>query len=173
MIDIISCRQLESLFCSSGSCSFCTNIHKLEVLELQRLESLTVVYKVVDQSLSQSGIFSCLKYFNISKCNLIETLLTPPLVQGLRNLEEMSVCYCKSMKEIFSVSNCDDEDSTSSIALPKLTKLLLWDLPQLKIVCKGSIRCGTSLPKLVINLCPRLDKQHPTIEIQDVQIRNF
>ncbi|XP_039683745.1 probable disease resistance protein At1g61300 [Medicago truncatula] len=173
MIDIISCRQLESLFCSSGSCSFCTNIHKLEVLELQRLESLTVVYKVVDQSLSRSGIFSCLKYFNISKCNLIETLLTPPLVQGLRNLEEMSVCYCKSMKEIFSVSNCDDEDSTSSIALPKLTKLLLWDLPQLKIVCKGSIRCGTSLPKLVINLCPRLDKQHPTIEIQDVQIRNF
>jgi len=162
MIDIISCRQLESLFCSSGSCSFCTNIHKLEVLELQRLESLTVVYKVVDQSLSRSGIFSCLKYFNISKCNLIETLLTPPLVQGLQNLEKISVSHCKSMKEIFSVSNCDEEDSTSSIALPKLTKLLLWDLPQLKIVCKGRIHYGTSPPKLVINRCPRLDK-HPTI----------
>ncbi|CAJ2669276.1 unnamed protein product [Trifolium pratense] len=167
-IEIDDCHKLESLFCLSGSCSFCTKIHKLEILSLSQLKSLTVICEdVVDvgQSLSPVGIFSCLKEINISFCNLIEKLLTPQLVQQLHNLEEITVSDCNSMKEIFAVSNNDDNDN-SIITLPKLTILELKDLPELKIVCKGIIHCG-SLPEVDIRFCPRLDRR-PTIKIFEI-----
>ncbi|PNX83130.1 LRR and NB-ARC domain disease resistance protein, partial [Trifolium pratense] len=56
------------------------------------------------------------------------------------------------MKEIFAVSNNDDNDN-SIITLPKLTRLELYTLPELKIVCKGIIHCG-SLPEVHIFRCP-------------------
>ncbi|KEH21833.1 LRR and NB-ARC domain disease resistance protein [Medicago truncatula] len=158
------CQRLKSLFCLSGFCSFCTMIHNLEVLDLQRLESLTIVCKEVfgvRQSLTQGGIFSCLKKFNIYHCHLIEKLFRPQLVQQLQNLETIDVQHCYSMKEIFVVSNSDDNDQ-SIISLPKLTRLTLYYLPELKIVCKGSISCGSS-PKVDIFNCPNLER-YPTIQ---------
>jgi hypothetical protein len=68
------------------------------------------------------------------------------------------------MKEIFAVNNSDDDNDSSIITLPKLTHLELLTLPELKIVCKGIIRCG-SIPTLEIDYCPRLER-HPTIEIE-------
>jgi sentrin-specific protease 7 len=114
IVEISCCHELESLFCLFGSCSLCTNIHNLEILQLRRLESLTVICKdVVDVGkLSPGGIFSCLKEIYISFCHLIEKLLTPQLVQQLQNLETISVRNCNSMKEIFAVSNNDDNDSS-------------------------------------------------------------
>jgi len=171
-IETNDCQQLESLFCLSGSCSFCTKIHNLEVLELKSLESLTVVCKDVDvgQSLSPGGIFSCLKYFSIFGCNLIEKLFTPQLVLQLQNLEKILVSNCASMKEIFAESNSDDDDS-SSITLPKLSLLGLYcDLPQLKTVCKGIIRCGYSKPTLY---CPGLKRRPPTVKLIDVESPYF
>ncbi|WJX80955.1 Ulp1 peptidase [Trifolium repens] len=164
-IKTFSCDELESLFCLSGSCSFCTNIHKLEILELHDLKSLTVICKdVIDvgQSLSPGGIFSCLKEIGIAFCHLIEKLLTPQLVQQLQNLEKITVSHCYSMEEIFAVNNNDDDDS-SIIKLPKLTSLVLWYLPALKIVCKGSIRCRSS-PEVTIISCASLVQRCPTIE---------
>jgi hypothetical protein len=76
------------------------------------------------------------------------------------------------MKEIFAMSNNDDNDDSSSITLPKLTTLELYNLPQLKIVCKGSIRCGSSPLKLDISKCPSLER-YPTIENEDVDIPCF
>jgi sentrin-specific protease 7 len=173
-IQINYCQQLESLFCLSGYCSFCTKVHNLEVLELRNLEWFTVIHKdVVDigqYSLSPRGIFSCLKEISIFDCNGIEKLLTPKLVQQLQNLEKITVGECDSMKEIFAVNNSDESDS-SIIILPKLTHLCLLGLPELKIVCKGIIRCG-SFPTLEIIDCPRLER-HPAIEIEDVEIPNF
>lgn len=154
-IGTYDCQQLESLFCLSGSCSFCTKILKLEVLKLRSLQSLTIVCKVdvdVGQSLSPDGIFSCLKQFDIIGCNLIEKLFTPQLVLQLQNLETIRVENCDSMKEIFAVSNSDDNDR-SIISLPKLTLLSLDNLPELRIVCKGNISCESS-PKVYIFNCP-------------------
>ncbi|XP_024627161.1 probable disease resistance protein At1g61300 isoform X2 [Medicago truncatula] len=195
-LNISTCRQLKYVFCLYHSCSFCTKIHNLEVLELQSLESLTVLCKdVVDvrQYLSPSGIFSCLKEFSVYNCNLLENLFTPRLVQQLQNLETIIIRYCGSMKEILVASNTDDDDSLSiafpkltslelgdlpqlkivckgstSMSLPKLTNLELGDLPQLKIFCKGSISCE-SLPTLNIYGCQNLD-MYSTIIIQDVEI---
>jgi len=165
------CHQLESLFCLSGSCSFCTKIHSLEVLKLRSLNSLTVVCKdvvEVRQSLIPGGIFSCLKEFSIHECHLIEKLFTPRLVQQLQNLETISVTSCDSMKEIFAASTSDDNDR-SIISLPKLTMLNLngW-LRQLKTVFKGIIRCGSSQPTLDISKFSHLGlKRLPTVKLMD------
>ncbi|KAK2359721.1 putative disease resistance protein [Trifolium repens] len=162
---IQDCDQLESLFCLSDCCSFCTNIHKLEVLHLLDLESLTVICEDVfdvRQSSSPGGIFSCLKEIDIKNCDLIDKLFTSQVVQQLQNLETISVRECNSMKEIFEVSNNDDNDSCI-IALPKLTILKLWNLPELKIVCKGSIRCRSS-PEVGIEYCESLVQSCQTIE---------
>ncbi|KAK2359726.1 putative disease resistance protein [Trifolium repens] len=167
-IRIDNCQRLESVFCLFGSCPFCTKIHKLGILQLDRLKSLTVIFKdVVDvgQSLSPRRIFFWLEGIYICNCPLIEQFLTPHLVQQLQNLEIISVRNCDSMKEIFAVSNNGDDDS-SVIPLPKLTYLKLYSLPELKIVCKGRIHCISS-PKVIINDCPNLEK-HPTIEIRGV-----
>ncbi|KAK2413313.1 hypothetical protein QL285_036038 [Trifolium repens] len=164
-LEIHCCHQLDSLFCLSNSCSFCTNIHKLEVLQLSELESLTVICKDVDvgQSLpQQDGIFSCLKHIVICNCHLIEKLLTPQLVQQLQNLETITVGNCESMKEIFAVSNNDNNDN-SIITLPKLTRLELESLPELKIVCIGSIHCRSS-PEVGIEYCESLVQSSHTIE---------
>jgi sentrin-specific protease 7 len=127
-INITSCQQLQSLFCLLSSCSFCTKIkYQLQVLVLNSLESLTGFYKdvgVVGQSLSLRGIFNYLVLLNICKCNLIETLLTAPLVQQLQNLDRLYVSSCASMKEIIAVSN-NDENESSFIALPKFHFLYL------------------------------------------------
>jgi len=174
-IGTYDCQQLESLFCLSGCCSFCTKIHNLEVLVLGSLESLSVVFKdvvEVRQSLTLGGILFCLKEFSFSNCHLIEKLFTPQLVLQLQNLETIAVHDCNSMKEIFAMSNNDDNDDSSSITLPKLTTLELYNLPQLQIVCKRSIRCGSSPLKLDISKCPSLER-HPTIEIEDVGIPCF
>jgi len=158
------CQQIESLFCLSGSCSFCTKIHSLEVLKLESLKSLTVLCKDVfdvRQSLTPFGIFSCLKQFAIYQCHLIEKLFTPQLVQQLQNMEIIDVEDYDSMKEIFAVSNNDD-NHRSIISLPKLTRLTLHFLSELKIVCKGSISCGSSLEVVIYN-CPNLER-YPTIQ---------
>jgi sentrin-specific protease 7 len=151
-IYIYDCQQLESLFCLSDSCSFCTKIHNLEVLELFSLASLTIVCKdAVDvrQSLSPSDLFSNLKEFSISYCHLIEKVLTPQIIRQLQYLETMYVRYCNSLNEIFTVTNGDDDDS-SNISLPRLTKLNLNNLPNLKIVHKGSTPCGIFLSEIFV-----------------------
>jgi len=145
-LNISTWKQLNYVFCLSHSCSIVVDVR---------------------QSLSPSGIFSCLKEFSVYNCNFLENLFTPRLVQQLQNLETIIVRYCGSMKEILVASNDDDDDSLS-IALPKLTNLELGDLPQLKIFCKGSISCE-SLPTLNIYGCQNLD-MYSTIIIQDVEI---
>ncbi|KAL5082800.1 hypothetical protein RYX36_011221 [Vicia faba] len=150
-----NCQQLERLFCLSDSCSFCTKIHNLEMLELESLERLTVIDVNARQTWSLGGIFSCLKSIYVFECHLIEKLITPKLVGQVQNLEIISVGRCNSMKEILAVS--DD------IRLPKLKRLILDYLPQLKIVCKGSIYCGSLPPEFTISNCPSLER-YPTIK---------
>ncbi|KAH1156504.1 hypothetical protein AAZX31_18G260600 [Glycine max] len=152
-INIRDCTKLKSLFCVS--CPLCTNIQNLKSLKLDNLDSLSVICKEdvagLTQSLSRSEVFSHLKELSIIRCDQIEKLLTAGLVAQLQNLESISVSYCKSIKEIFA------GDSSDNIALPNLTKLQLYRLPELKTVCKGILLCN-SLDILGIDDCPNHEK---------------
>ncbi|XP_061362739.1 probable disease resistance protein At4g27220 [Gastrolobium bilobum] len=160
------CRKVESLFCLSSSCSFCTNLQHLESLELISLASLDVIWKENDEGITQflpsRGMFSYLKHLKIEFCNKIEKLMTPALLPQLPNLESIDVAFCDSMKEIFAVRNSedddddDDDDDYPTITLPKLTKLSLCLLHQLKTVCRGVI-ASISPPTVDARGCPKLE----------------
>ncbi|GAU14099.1 hypothetical protein TSUD_169240 [Trifolium subterraneum] len=149
----------ESRLCGALSYSTSSSLRKIEIKDCHQLRLTVICKDVVDvgQSLSSGVIFSCLKEIYIYTCNSIEKLLTPKLVQQLHNLETIDVRMCDSMEEIFAVNNSDDNDS-SIITLPKLTRLELRHLPELKIVCEGIIHCRSS-PEVIINDCPSLERQ--------------
>ncbi|KAJ1435450.1 P-loop containing nucleoside triphosphate hydrolase [Sesbania bispinosa] len=166
-IEIRRCTLVESLCCLTSTCSLRTQMLNLESLHLEELESLTAICKEgvahVTPPLSERSMFSHLKKLVVYNCNKIEKLLTPGLVPLLQNLEKITVHKCSSMKEIFAEDNGgDDHDgSRSNITLPKLTKLYLSNLPELKIVCKGILFCGLSKP-LYSYFCPNL--KYPAIQ---------
>ncbi|XP_052116694.1 putative disease resistance protein At4g10780 [Arachis duranensis] len=167
-IEIMSCKQMKSLFCLFGKCSFCSNLNSLQSLTLVDLESLTAICKDVSltdsttRPLEPNVIFSHLRHLKVSFCNAIETLVTVGLLPQLRNLQTLTVECCGSLREIFAASSsgADSDDAASTITLPNLTSLYLSDLPMLETVCKGII-ISTSLPKLEIRRCPKLENLSP------------
>ncbi|KAG4969097.1 hypothetical protein JHK87_034748 [Glycine soja] len=186
-IDIIGGRKLKSLFCLSSSCSLCTNIQNLQVLNIYGLDSFTAICEedAVDltRSLSPRGVFSNLKEFDLKECHEIETLLTPLLVPQLQNLEVLSVESCRSMREIFAVSNSGNDDKfcrfmrdifaesnsgnddNFNIILPKLITLHLLNLPELTTVCREILVCGSADILSIIH-CPKLERL-PRIVVYD------
>ncbi|KHN23133.1 Putative disease resistance protein [Glycine soja] len=158
-IDIRVCPKLESLFCLTGPCSLCSNLQNLESLNLTSLEGPAEIWKeneVKAKNILLGGMFSHIKHLEVSKCHKIEKLLTiGPLLQ-LKNLVSLDVKSCDLMKEIFTVSITEDVGRVNEITLPKLTRLEFRELPQLKTVWWGIIKCGLS-PKLNIRDCPQLE----------------
>ncbi|KAJ1443056.1 Zinc finger, BED-type [Sesbania bispinosa] len=61
----------------------------------------------------ERSMFSHLKVLYVRGCNKIEKLLTPELLPQLQNLERIEVRHCSSMKEIFAMGNCVDNDDGS------------------------------------------------------------
>lgn len=158
-IDIRVCPKLESLFCLTGPCSLCSNLQNLESLNLTSLEGPAEIWKeneVKAKNILLGGMFSHIKHLEVSKCHKIEKLLTiGPLLQ-LKNLVSLDVKSCDLMKEIFTVSITEDVGRVNEITLPKFTRLEFRELPQLKTVWWGIIKCGLS-PKLNISDCPQLE----------------
>ncbi|XLS56721.1 hypothetical protein HN51_006476 [Arachis hypogaea] len=169
-IEIENCRQMKSLFCLFGNCSFCSNPNNLQSLQLYSLESLTVICKedvaitdTTSQRLKPNAVLSNLSRLDISECHGIETLVTAGLLAQLQNLETLSVYRCNSLREIFAASSsgADSDDAASTIiTLPNLNSLYLSYLPMLETVCKGII-ISQSLPKLQIYLCTKLESRSP------------
>lgn len=151
-IDIHYCPKLESLFCLTCQCPLCSNLQNIRSLSLTNLAGLEKVFP-------PGGMFSHIKHLEVSKCHKIEKLLTiGPLLQ-LKNLVTLDVKCCYSMEEIFTVRITEDGGHVNEITLPKLTRLEFRDLPQLKTVWRGIIKCGSS-PRLNIIACPKLETSH-------------
>ncbi|XP_047180434.1 probable disease resistance protein At4g27220 [Vigna umbellata] len=149
-IRIYDWKKLWSLFCSS--CYLCTNLKNLQSLNLNCLESLTVIC----QKLPESDMFSHLKTLCVHKCHEMKILLTSKFVQQLQNLESITVSHCNSIEQIFEDEE-DDEGDSNKIILRKLTWLSITYLPQLKTVYKGILICKSGFKSSIDN-CPQLCK---------------
>ncbi|XP_022635783.1 probable disease resistance protein At4g27220 isoform X2 [Vigna radiata var. radiata] len=169
-IRIYDWKKLKSLFCSS--CYLCTDIKNLQSLNLNCLESLTVICK----KLPENDMFSSLKTLCVHKCHQMKILLTSKLVRQLQNLESITVSHCNSIEQIFGVAYDkdkdeedenedyeDDEGDSNIIILRKLTWLSITYLPQLKTVYKGILICTSGFKSSIEN-CPQLCK--PRIEYE-------
>ncbi|MCD7468908.1 hypothetical protein HAX54_007461 [Datura stramonium] len=129
--------------------------HSLEHLDLLELPCFVGIFDECETSLSPSiplaGTFSSLRMIRIERCHIIKKLLPIDLCLNLRNLERIYVLSCSQIEEIIS----DQDDGI--VVLPKLTRICLWSLPELKAICNGKMVCN-SIKKVSIKQCGKLRK---------------
>ncbi|XP_011002913.1 PREDICTED: probable disease resistance protein At4g27220 [Populus euphratica] len=134
-ITIWDCNSMESLVSSSWFCSAPPRLP------------------------SYNGMFSGLREFNCSGCNNMKKWFPLVLLPNFVNLEEIYVSECEKMEEI--IGTTDEESSTSNsiteVILPKLTTLVLCNLPELKSICSAKLICN-SLYYIYVLDCEKLKR---------------
>ncbi|GLU15708.1 hypothetical protein SLE2022_321780 [Rubroshorea leprosula] len=131
-------------------------LDKLEELNLEKLPKLSVLVRVEGVA-TPPHVFSNLKTLWIWDCLGMRKLLPLELLQAFQNLEKIDVFQCKQMEEI--ITSSDSDASSDKFTFPKLRKLILMDLPQLKSICsaKGVMVCD-SIEKIRIKSCRKLKR---------------
>ncbi|GLT38168.1 hypothetical protein SLA2020_124330 [Shorea laevis] len=131
-------------------------LDKLEQLVLWGLPKLSVLVRVEGVA-TPPHIFSNLKMLSIWLCSGMRKLLPLELVQAFQNLEEIDVGRCEQMEEI--IASSDSDASSDKLTFPKLRRLKLLDLPQLKSICsaKGVMVCD-SIEEIEILRCQELKR---------------
>ncbi|WJX80945.1 Ulp1 peptidase [Trifolium repens] len=169
-----SITLFKKIYCSikeipDGMSPYCPRVEDIQ--GMKKLERFGGIFDIKDYHNYVQKMPELKMYYLIFRNVCGESGRYAPLVQQLQNLDTLSVSSCASMTEIFAVSN-NDENESSFIELPKFNFLCLTDLPQLKTVCKRSIRCGSSKASLSIHRCPELER-HPTVKLIEFEIPYF
>ncbi|XP_055815549.1 probable disease resistance protein At4g27220 [Solanum dulcamara] len=127
----------------------------LEHLDLFELPSFVGIFDECETSLSPSiplvGTFSLLRMIRIERCHNVKKLLPIDLCSNLIHLERIYVLSCSQIEEIIG------EENDGIVVLPKLTRISLWSLPELKSICNGKMICS-SIKKVSIKECGKLRK---------------
>ncbi|KAG8480539.1 hypothetical protein CXB51_024581 [Gossypium anomalum] len=160
------CDELEFVFPSK-----CDQLQTLESLKLKELPNLKFIVGVKDAE-SSAGAFSSLRRITLSYCGKIKKLFSADWV--LSNLEEINVTSCRELEEIITESKKEglgSNNDTIKFTFPKLRRLRLFDLVQLKGICKenGVMVCDF-LQSITICDCPKLKRiplYLPQLEIDD------
>lgn len=152
--------------------SCCIPFQGLERLLLYMLPNLTSIIKCdVVTAAPLYGTFCCLKELHIKSCNKLRKLFTLSLLHNLSNLEEIYISECAEMEEIIGNDGENNSESTSIspcsmlyssshndrgiVIFPKLRRISLKWLPQLKSICRETILCD-SIENIVLLQCYNL-----------------
>ncbi|KAK6946775.1 Leucine-rich repeat [Dillenia turbinata] len=136
----------------------------LEKLILFSMGSLKTLLR--GEGPSALATFSFLKHLYILSCPKIKKLFPSGMLLHLPNLEKFVAYNCQQMEETFAedeketMDECDsnyDENDGMIYTLPRLKHLELTNLPELKSISPGLIRCD-SLEAIAIILCPKLER---------------
>ncbi|PHT52182.1 hypothetical protein CQW23_06644 [Capsicum baccatum] len=110
-----------------------------------------------------SHTFSGLTELCFNHCNRMKKLFPWAIVQDLKNLQVLWVQYCDEIEEIIGreeegSSQSSNPHITSTTAdLPKLKRLHLSVLPELKRICDGKLICD-ALESMDFKWCPNLKR---------------
>ncbi|KAL2530126.1 putative disease resistance protein [Forsythia ovata] len=108
-------------------------------------------------------IFTQLTDLRIFGCNKMKKLIPWSLLQTLPNLQKLGVISCKEIEEIIGDEDDDGSsviNSSAEVIMPRLKKLRLLHLPELKSICKGMMVCD-SIENIIIMSCTNLKKVAP------------
>ncbi|EOY12805.1 LRR and NB-ARC domains-containing disease resistance protein, putative [Theobroma cacao] len=170
---IWQCKGIQCLL--DLSYSSCNLLQSIETLHLRRLQTLRRLVRVGVPAVSTSqaptlpAIFSSLKVFYLESCSSMKKLFSIELVQGLQNLEELEVVCCEKMEEIITSEDEEEEEGeegnhigermvpeTTTFILPKLKKLHLLYLPELKSICSSGVTIHVDFLDYKIDHCQKL-----------------
>lgn len=135
-------------------------------LIMRDIEDVTSLNDVLskEQRLVNAAWFSHLKALWFSYCPNLQKLFSLQLLPALQNLEFLVVRSCKRIEEIVEVNDEETQKelgtSAITITLPRLKKLWLSFLPELKSVCSdNAVLICNSLQEIQITpSCPKLKR---------------
>ncbi|MED6184077.1 hypothetical protein PIB30_043927 [Stylosanthes scabra] len=125
---------------------------------LEELPNLNHVWNNDPKEASLS--FPSLKKVYVKECKRIKCLFHPSVPRD--NLEHLDVRKCGELEEIVGKDEAFAQDANNKeviILFPKLTWLVLWDLPKLRCICYGMkslLDCCAVLTRLYVYRCPLL-----------------
>ncbi|KAK3411444.1 hypothetical protein EUGRSUZ_I00211 [Eucalyptus grandis] len=99
-----------------------------------------------------SGATCLLTEFIINGCNNVRVLLRHDMLLHLPLLQKITVEQCKGVEMIIG-----HVPNMTHSSVPNLTDLSLYDLPELKSICDGTVSC-VSIQHIGIFKCPKLKR---------------
>ncbi|XP_058106507.1 disease resistance protein SUMM2-like [Magnolia sinica] len=128
------------------------SIQYLDLMDLPNLRGLC-------EGVSMPGSFACLRDLVVSRCHVLENVMSLELFQKLQCLESICIEECSEMEEVIKGEEEGDSNNNNNtiILLPNLKSFVLNNLGKLKSVCKRVIFCP-SLIEINITGCPWLKK---------------
>ncbi|TYH74609.1 hypothetical protein ES332_D05G411900v1 [Gossypium tomentosum] len=169
----IECVVSLSSFASSSAHPF----QSLEELDLRVLPNLSALImkdegigSATTSTSAPSATFSHLKEITICSCSSMKTLLPHWLLPNLQNLEKIRVGEGDELVEILGAETSEVEEKGSDALikfhLPKLRKLHLWVLPNLKSICsKSGVMVCDSLELIAVIECDKLKRIPPFVPL--------
>ncbi|KAL9366268.1 hypothetical protein Peur_037467 [Populus x canadensis] len=124
----------------------------------------------------QNGFLQRLESVHVDDCGDVRTPFPAKLLRALKNLKEVIVWGCKSLEEVFELGEpYEGSSEEKELPLPSsLTRLLLFQLPELKCIWKGPTSHVSlqsladlhldSLDKLTFIFTPSLVQSLPQLE---------
>ncbi|TYG71667.1 hypothetical protein ES288_D05G416300v1 [Gossypium darwinii] len=183
-IDLRDCRiwECEGIECVVSLSSFASSsahpFQSLEGLDLGYLPKLSALImkdagigSATTSTVAPSACFSHLKEIRIFKCSSMKTLLPHWLLPNLQNLERIWVSECDEIVEILGAATSEVEEKGSDALikfhLPKLRKLELRGLPNLKSICSksGVMVCDSLQVIQVAGDCYKLKRIPPFVPL--------
>ncbi|KAB1670080.1 hypothetical protein ES319_1Z201200v1 [Gossypium barbadense] len=169
----IECVVSLSSFASSSAHPF-QSLEELDLRNLPKLSALIMkdegIGSATTSTSAPSATFSHLKRIEVWSCSSMKTLLPHWLLPNLQNLEEILVVTCRQLVEILGAATSEFEEKGSDALikfhLPKLRKLELWGLPNLKSICsKSGVMVCDSLELIDVTSCDKLKRIHPFVPL--------
>ncbi|RWR90814.1 putative disease resistance protein isoform X1 [Cinnamomum micranthum f. kanehirae] len=139
---------------SDGDCnSVAFPTSNLTHLWISQLYNLSAIYM---EEPTQGDNLANLKCIDILSCPKLKYLLSVGWFQTLQNLKEIDVFYCQAMEEmVVDMGDMGEANNNIPITLPRLKRLSLSHLPNLKSICKRTLICS-SLEEIMVLNCPML-----------------
>ncbi|GLT51455.1 hypothetical protein SLA2020_248640 [Shorea laevis] len=156
MIQIEHCKEIESVFGTGFN-----PLPTLEYLHLLDLKNLKSVFdeEVLGLSVGSTNFFS-LESIYVNQCPRLKKVFSFGLLLGyFQSLETIKVYNCEQMEELISSSTYEEKEALEKITLPKLQRLELYQLPELKSICSSSsVLICDSIIGLLIRDCKKLKR---------------
>ncbi|RWR90795.1 putative disease resistance protein isoform X1 [Cinnamomum micranthum f. kanehirae] len=139
---------------SDGDCnSVAFPTSNLTQLGISQLYNLSTIYM---EEPTQGDNLANLKLIEIASCPKLKYILSVGWFQTLQNLEEIIVADCRVLEEmVVDMGDMGEANNNIPITLPRLKRLALYFLPNLKSICKRTLICS-SLEEIEVCNCPML-----------------